>query len=164
MINYNFVKNNEVRLALASQTVAAAATAQGPWIPINTGKTPRVLTLLIACRDLASVTVLKIGIDGRTRGSDGSTPEVINDKDGNELVFTAAKTIDGAELEGGFLIGSIPLSKLPDTIDAIRVDVRTVTGGDAADIVGFWIGSHLTDGLAELNTDDFAAKVFNDIG
>lgn len=156
------VEQAKIYRAISLSTITGGGTKNGDWVPLNGGEGDNIAFILQA-GDLGSVTVLTVAVQGRTKGTDGTTPVDILDKDGNALVFTAAKTIDGAALELGFLIGQIPMAKLPSTIDAVRLAVTVLTGANA--IVGAIAQVFdLKELHPTLNTDDLLPKLLPGIG
>ncbi len=92
---------------------------------IRPSKLGHVMGLRVLGGDLTGVTVLLIEVLGQ---NDGGGYVNVPDKDGNDLVFTATKTIAGAELDLGQLQAALLLARLPFEDFRFRL---TTTGSDA---------------------------------
>lgn len=129
MKGHNFQYHNKPYRALAPQTVTDAATVNGddisePW------RIGRQLSFILLGGALpAGITAATFTVQGK-KISDGSY-EAIKAGDGvTDLTFTAAKTIDAGELDGGRLLGTIPLNLLNlEAYSALRLSLTTAGTG-----------------------------------
>lgn len=111
-------------VAFPYQTVTAAATVAGTAI-LNPAQHGREIEFVVLAGALTSVSALTIKVQKREDGGDW---EDMLDLAGNPLQFTAAKTIDNAELENGFIYGTIDVGY--DDAKDVRLSI-TPTGGNA---------------------------------
>lgn len=89
----------------------------------------------------------------------GSSYAAVDDKDGNDLVFTASKLADAGTLEHGYLLGTLDLSMLHADTTHIRLTYVQATGAVTALIACMaYVFDLYTHGSGE--TDDLFSKTF----
>ena len=122
------VLNHKGGMAIAPQALVAGNTIEGIELE-NLHKVGQTLEFRVMCAAFGAVTVFEIVPMGRLTGTD--TWEQIGTQhapDAASLQFDATDTIGAADLDGGSLRGSLPISRLP--YDAYRLDIPTLTGAN----------------------------------
>lgn len=123
----NFFYHNVPVVCILPQTIAGAATVNGADIPLP-WRIGRQITFILAGGDIpGTITAATFKVQGKLI-STGSYEDVKDAGGTNNLVFTAAKTIDAGELDSGVLMGTIPFTDINfENYSAIRL-VCTTTG------------------------------------
>lgn len=103
-----------ISLSNANTTATSVAIVE-PWNQF------RQLSFLLIGGIFATSGQLTATVQGRLR-SDHSTWAALKDKNGDDLVFPAAKIGDGDALENGLLLGTLPLRDVDaETYEAVRL-------------------------------------------
>ena len=126
MLGMNFHHSNQSFTALAPETLNDSAQS-GPAI-VDPWRRGKAMTYILNGGALVAGGTLTVAVEGRLR-SDGATWEAIKEADGaTALAFTPALLVDGAQLDGGVVNGTIPFSKIDgETYEALRL-VATAAG------------------------------------
>lgn len=125
-MKHTFHENNVVQRAIAAQTIATTATANGTRI-IRPGPRGRQLSFTVDLSNAAQTTsALVIKVQGSNDG--GTTWVALKDNAGNDLAFPSAAAIAAANTVGGkMLIGTIWPERFTGYTD-FRLAVTTNTG------------------------------------
>ena len=143
---------SEELIALIPQTVTDGGSAFSSTI-LRPDRDGHVMVVRVLGGDLTGVTLLAITIQGR---NDNGAFEDVLDKDGDPLVFTAAKTIAGGDLDSGQIQGVVPIARL--AFEDYRFKFEPV-GADALLAANVSIGNLYS--RPSDTDDDLILKVFD---
>lgn len=158
MVGKNFFHRQYVGLALAAQSIAAAATVNGADItePQRKG---RQITFILTGGAIAANGSLQVLIKGKKR-SDG-TYVTLKKKDGTtDLEFTATLMDDATQLENGVIIGTLDMGDVDwETYGGLRLTAieNGGSGGGAVLLAASYVISDLFTEPSGM-TDDIFAK------